>query len=159
MFSLAACDEQGSEKADPKTFHGGVVDGWLKWGHSDSGMRHSANTQITPVNVRNLQVVWTYRTGDLSPEDVRKDLAVEATPILANGTLYSCSPRNRIYALDPLTGAQKWMVDAKPDTNGATVIVCRGVSYWKDSNAAAARSAPSASSPAPSTASCCRWMR
>ena len=133
--SLAACDKQSDEKADPKTFIGGVVDGWPVWGHGVEGMRHSANTQITPANVRNLQLVWTYRTGDLSPEDVRKDLAVEATPILANNTLYLCSPRNRIIALDPVTGTQKWMVDAKPDTNGATVITCRGVSYWKDTKA------------------------
>ncbi len=135
-ISLAACDNQGDEKADPKTFIGGVVDGWPIWGHGAGGMRHSANIQITPANVHNLQVAWTYRTGDLTPDDAHKDLAVEATPVLANDTLYLCSPRDRIIALDPVTGAQKWMYDARPDTNGATVITCRGVSYWKDSKAA-----------------------
>ena len=135
---LAACDGdiQGDEKQDPKTFTGGPVDGWAKWGHGDHGQRFSANTQITPANVRNLQVAWTYRTGDVLKEGQRARLAFEATPILAENTLFSCSPRNRIYALDPETGKEKWMVDAKPDTNGATVIVCRGVSYWKDTQAA-----------------------
>ncbi|HEX3754850.1 MAG TPA: pyrroloquinoline quinone-dependent dehydrogenase [Rhizomicrobium sp.] len=134
--TLVACDKQGNEKADPKTFVGGPVDGWPAWGHGAHGMRYSADTQITPQNVVNLHVAWTYRTGDLSAGDEKKDLAFEATPILAENTLYSCSPRDRIYALDPQTGAQKWMFDAKPDTNGATVITCRGVSYWKDSKAA-----------------------
>ena len=65
-FALAACDMQGNEKADPKIFAGGPVDGWAKWGHGEGGMRYSANTQITPDNVKNLQVAWSYRTGDLS---------------------------------------------------------------------------------------------
>ena len=97
------------------------------------GQRYSANTQITPENVKDLQVAWTYRTGDLAGPGKHADLAFEATPILANNTLYLCSPRSRIAALDPTTGKQKWMFDAHPDTNGATVITCRGVSYWQDS--------------------------
>jgi quinoprotein glucose dehydrogenase len=134
--ALAACDKQGDEKAPPSTFMGGPVDGWPAWGHGPHGMRYSADTQITPANVVNLHVAWTYRTGDLSAGDEKKDLAFEATPILAENTLYLCSPRSRIIALDPATGQQKWMFDAHPDTNGATVITCRGVSYWKDSLAA-----------------------
>src|SRR3984885_10981800 len=114
---------------------GGVADGWPVWGHSGLGQRYSANTQITPDNVKDLKVAWTYRTGDLSRSGKHADLAFEATPILANNTLYLCSPRSRIAALDPTTGRQKWMFDAHPDTNGATVITCRGVSYWKDSQA------------------------
>jgi quinoprotein glucose dehydrogenase len=128
LLALAACDQK-PEHADT---NGGVVDGWPVWGHSHLGQRYSANTQITPDNVKDLKVAWTYRTGDLSEPGKHADLAFEATPILANNMLYLCSPRSRIIALDPTTGQQKWMFDAKPNTNGATVITCRGVSYWKD---------------------------
>jgi len=83
--------------------------------------------------VKDLKVAWVYRTGDLSEPGRRADLAFEATPILANQTLYLCSPRSRIAALDPTTGKQKWMFDAHPNIYGATVITCRGVSYWQDS--------------------------
>src|SRR3569833_3196372 len=134
--SLTGCDQR-----TPSYSHsGGVVDGWKGWRHSATGQRYSANTQITPDNVKDLKVAWMYRTGDLAgvgkkgPGEV-KSLAFEATPILANNTLYLCSPRNRIAALDPTTGKEKWMTDLKPDTNGATVITCRGVSYWKDAAA------------------------
>ncbi|HEX4635847.1 MAG TPA: pyrroloquinoline quinone-dependent dehydrogenase [Rhizomicrobium sp.] len=129
---LAGCD--GKPEAT-YSHSGGVVDGWPVWGHGLMGQRFSANTQITPENVKHLKVAWVYRTGDLSKPGEKATLAFEATPILANRTLYSCSPRNRIAALDPETGKEKWMRDLKPDTNGATVITCRGVSYWKDSQA------------------------
>jgi quinoprotein glucose dehydrogenase len=132
-LTLAGCDGK------PGTYShvGGVVDGWPVWAHGQSGQRYSANTQITPGNVKDLKVAWTYRTGDLSKPGEKATLAFEATPILTNNTLYLCSPRNRIAALDPTTGKEKWMRDLKPDTDGATVITCRGVSYWKDSQAAA----------------------
>src|SRR5882762_10608794 len=129
---LAGCDGQPK---DSTSHLGGVVDGWPVWGQGAKGQRHSANTQITPENVKYLKVAWTYRTGDLSKPGEKALLAFEATPILANNTLYLCSPRNRIAALDPTTGKEKWMRDLKPDTDGATVITCRGVSYWKDASA------------------------
>jgi quinoprotein glucose dehydrogenase len=129
---LAGCDG----KPEGGFAHsGGVVDGWPVWGQNQLGQRFSANTQITPQNVKHLKVAWTYRTGDMSKPGEKATLAFEATPILANKTLYLCSPRSRIAALDPETGKEKWMRDLKPDTNGATVITCRGVSYWKDSQA------------------------
>jgi len=157
-FAAALLTLLGGCDGKPSFSHsGGAVYGWPVWGHGATGQRHSANTQITPENVKYLKVAWTYRTGDLSAPGERALLAFEATPILANNTLYLCSPRNRIAALDPVTGKEKWMRDLKPDINGATVITCRGVSYWKDS-AAMGASAPSASSPAPSTARCGRWM-
>ena len=94
---LAGCDN----KPASHSYSGGVVDGWPVWGHGGMGQRYSANTQITPENVKDLKVAWTYRTGDLSGPGKRADLAFEATPILANNTLYLCSPRSRIAALDP----------------------------------------------------------
>ncbi len=130
---LASCDRKPQASY---SHSGGVADGWPVWGHSASGQRYSANTQITPANVKDLKVAWIYRTGDLSKPGAHANLAFEATPILANNTLYLCSPRSRIIALDPTTGKQKWMFDAHPDTVGATVITCRGVSYWKDRSAA-----------------------
>jgi len=82
LFGLSACDGR------PNYSHsGGAVDGWPIWGHGLMGQRHSANTQITPQNVKDLKVAWTYRTGDLSGPGEKATLAFEATPILANKTL------------------------------------------------------------------------
>src|SRR5580700_6151643 len=38
---------------------------WPTYGHDSGGMRYSPLTQITPANVSNLQVAWTYH---LKPE-------------------------------------------------------------------------------------------
>jgi quinoprotein glucose dehydrogenase len=129
VLFLHGCDQKAYDTK------GGAVDGWPAWGQNEKGVRYSANTQITPANVKDLKVAWTYHTGDLPAPGESRNMAFEATPILANGTLYLCSPRNRIIALDPATGREKWRFDARPDTTGSTIITCRGVSHWTDSTA------------------------
>src|SRR6266478_2461290 len=96
-LALTGCDGKSGSRT---RYSGGAVDGWPVWGQGSTGQRYSANTQITPENVKDLKVAWTYRTGDLSRPGEKATLAFEATPILANKTLYLCSPRNRIAALD-----------------------------------------------------------
>lgn len=50
------------------------------------------------------------------------------------GTLYGCTPFNRVFALDPVTGAERWSHDPGIDVtaNYANQLVCRGVSAWRD---------------------------
>ena len=85
-----------------------VEDDELQWGHyggDAGGMRHSALTQINRDNVADLEIAWTYRTGELGEGFARADrLAFEATPILAQGSLYLSTPTNIVIALDPATG-------------------------------------------------------
>ena len=59
---------------------------------SSGGRRYSPLEEITPANVERLEVAWTYRTGDVSDGrgDVPSTSAFQATPILADGTLYLC---------------------------------------------------------------------
>ncbi len=42
-------------------------------------------------------------------------LAFEATPILADGRLYLSTPFNRVIALDPASGRERWRFDARLD--------------------------------------------
>ena len=146
----------GCVQKQPEPTAGGPVAGWPRWGGDDAGTHFSADEQITPENVKDLKVAWTYRTGDLAGpgQACRPGLRGHADPGQQHALSLLAPKPHR--ALDPTTGRQKWMFDAHPDTNGATVITCRGVSYWKDSQPNR-RSAPSASSPAPSTARCGRW--
>jgi len=137
--------------------YSGPLGSWSSWGGNEGGMRYSPATQITPENVKDLKVAWTYRIGEaslvpahptpadevrqmlakgLTPE-VRRLPALEATPILAEGRLYVCSAMNRVVALDPQSGRELWSFDPKLDTTGAVLLVCRGVSYYHDAQAAA----------------------
>ena len=110
-----------------------ITSDWPAYGRDAGGSRHSPLMQITKANVRQLKVAWTYRTGDISDgKQWRQKSAFEATPILADGTIYFCTPFDRVIALDPETGAERWAYDPEIDKDlpGGDGFVCRGVSTW-----------------------------
>ncbi|WP_032068485.1 membrane-bound PQQ-dependent dehydrogenase, glucose/quinate/shikimate family [Acinetobacter baumannii] len=98
-------------------------DNWEYFGRSGSGTRFAPYTDITPDNVKNLQIAWTYHTG--RPKNIGVD---ENTPIQIGSTLYSCTPTNIITALDGDSGKALWKYDPKAKT--AEHITCRGVGYY-----------------------------
>jgi quinoprotein glucose dehydrogenase len=53
---------------------------------------------------------------------------------VVDGTLFLCTPFNRVIALDPETGAERWTFDPKIDrqANYANQALCRGVATWRD---------------------------
>ena len=62
---------------------------WPSYGGDAGGSRYSPLTQITKANVAALRVAWEYHTGEVSDgSGGRRPSAFEATPIVANGTLY-----------------------------------------------------------------------
>jgi hypothetical protein len=115
----------------------GPVAGWTHYGQDAGGTRYSPLDQITPENVRNLEVAWTYNTGDVSDGrgGIPSTTAFEATPILVEDLLVFPTPFNRIIALDPETGEERWVYDPEIDLSGryANQLTSRGVEYWEDS--------------------------
>ncbi len=112
---------------------------WTAYGGDPGGRRYSALSQVNASNVAKLRVAWTYHTHALSPEtDLNEKAAFEATPILVGGTLYLTTPFDRVIALDPGTGAEKWTFDPEVSRkHGYSEVTNRGVSAWIDANAAA----------------------
>ena len=113
---------------------------WPSYGNDPGGMRYAPLDQIDPSNVGSLEIAWTAHTGDVAiGEGFRTTSAFELTPILVDGTLFACTPFNRVLALDPGTGAERWAFDPGIDryANWANQLVCRGVSHWRDPDAAA----------------------
>jgi quinoprotein glucose dehydrogenase len=120
--------------------------GWTHYGRDAGGSRYSDAAQITRDNVGELEIAWTFRTGDLrTKSDLISRSVFEATPILAGGALVFCTPFNEVIALDPGTGAERWRHDPKVDLTRrpANLFVCRGVSQWRDAKASS--TAPCAS--------------
>lgn len=125
---------------------------WPEYG-GKGGRKFSAHDQINPANVRRLKVAWQYHTGELSrrSELAVKTAKVQVNPILlppeAGGHLMICTPFDRVIALDPETGKERWVFDpgiriggyATPgDPQGlksAPYANCRGVAYWADRQA------------------------
>jgi quinoprotein glucose dehydrogenase len=115
------------------------VDTWSNYGGDKGGTRFAAFEQITPQNVRDLEVAWTYRTGELGRGMASADqLSFEATPIFVRGTLYLSTPTNIVIALDPASGRERWRFDPRISrTTRYSEMTSRGVSSWIDEQASA----------------------
>lgn len=107
---------------------------WSWYGGDPGGSRSSDLSQIDKDNVAELEVAWTYRTGELGKNFKRADkMAFEATPILVDNLLYLSTPTDIVIALDPLTGEERWRFDPKiPRDVGYSEATSRGVSFWRD---------------------------
>jgi len=84
---------------------------------------------------RGIEGYLEYHTGDVSDGgDGRRKSAFEATPIAAEGTMYLSTPFNRVVALDPETGREKWSFDPKIDLHApySEGLINRGVTLWTD---------------------------
>ncbi|HXO05652.1 MAG TPA: PQQ-binding-like beta-propeller repeat protein, partial [Candidatus Sulfotelmatobacter sp.] len=118
---------------------GDQKDDWPVYGHDPGGMRFSPLTQINPQNVAQLKVAWTFHTGDISNgSGGRKRSGFETTPILVDGTLYLTTGFNRVIALDPETGKQRWAYDPllEQAADYGDGMINRGVATWLDSDRA-----------------------
>ncbi len=115
---------------------------WPAYGGGPGGGHYSQADQITPDNVAGLEVAWQHRSGDYREGTIRgvegfsgDAVAASAfigTPIVVNDTLYYCTPFNRVFALDPQTGAERWMFDPGVKHELEHLTNCRGVSSWTD---------------------------
>ena len=98
------------------------------------GWHHSPSTQITPENVTRLEPAWTHRNGDMAAaQGPPSSVSAQSTPILlppeAGGHLVYCTPFNRVIALDPETGRERWSHDPRVRRTSERPYRCRGVAY------------------------------
>lgn len=123
----ASCD------LPPRIDYTGPTAEWPVYGAAEGGGRYSVADQITPENVRQLEVAWEFHTGHW-PEKKSGALpsSFQLTPIVADGVMYVCTPFSEVIALDAETGAEKWRYDPDVDPTGGFLVTCRGVSTWVD---------------------------
>ncbi len=99
---------------------------WPHYGGGPDLTRYSTLTQITPANVANLKVAWTYDT-----KDAFHDSEMQCQPVVAHGVLYATSPKLRVFALNAATGAELWSFDPNQDRKPTTRTRIRGLMYWE----------------------------
>jgi len=111
---------------------------WSAYGRDPGQTRSSQSRQIDRSNVGHLREAWTYRTGELARRGRwAREGKFQNTPILAGGNLIVCTPFNRVVALDPATGRERWVydpeigVESRPDER----FNCRGLARWPASPA------------------------
>jgi quinohemoprotein ethanol dehydrogenase len=100
---------------------------WTAYGRTADEQRHSPLTQIDGQTISGLGLAWSV---DLPP----RARTLQATPLMVDGVLYFTTALSEVYALDAVTGAQKWHYDpevGKRNGRGLRTIqgMNRGVAY------------------------------
>ncbi|MGF7214249.1 quinoprotein glucose dehydrogenase [Spirosoma lacussanchae] len=99
---------------------------YTNWGEYLGGpdrSHYSALTQISPQNVGQLKVAWTYSTPDSGQ--------IQTNPIIVDGVLYGVTPTVQAFALDATTGKELWKFG---DPLKVWHSTSRGVVYWQSSD-------------------------
>ena len=113
---------------------------WPAYGRDPQGTRYLPAVQITRDNVHDLEVAWTYRTGETESRFATTEpTSFQATPIVVDEVMYVATPLGRAIALDPATGEERWVFDPniRRDIPYGD-FAARGVSTWLDEAAPAA---------------------
>lgn len=100
---------------------------WLTYAGDVKSHRHSPLTQVTPANVRNLELQWVFQALSLEK--------FEATPLVVDGVLYTVQPPNDVVAIDATTGRTFWTYAFKPSPQARLCCgrVNRGLAILGDS--------------------------
>ena len=104
---------------------------WAHWGNTTGGTRFAALDQITKANVSDLQIAWTFHTGDI-PQSNGFGAEDQATPMQIGDTVYICTPHNQVFALDADSGEKRWSYDSKAEAPNWQR--CRGLGYFDGAN-------------------------
>ena len=90
---------------------------WKAYLGGPGSEQFSSLTQINKTNVNQLQVAWTYATGEKGN--------YLFNPLIVDGTMYVLARNNSVVALDAVTGKERW-------THANTgAVTQRGINYWE----------------------------
>ena len=100
---------------------------WITYSGGYAGLRHSPLTQITPANVKNLELKW------ILPNQVFG--AWQSSPIVVDGMMYVTQRPNDVLAVDAKTGRVFWQYryTVSPDARVCCGANNRGVAILGDS--------------------------
>ncbi len=99
---------------------------WLTYSGTTYSQRYSKLDQITPANVKNLELQWVYQARSLEK--------FEATSLVVDGVLYTVQAPNDVVAIDALTGRVLWIYNYTPsrDARPCCGRVNRGLAILGD---------------------------
>jgi alcohol dehydrogenase (cytochrome c) len=101
-------------------------DNWLTYSGTYFSQRYSTLAQITPANVKNLQMRWALQVKSLEK--------FEATPLVVDGRMYLTQAPNDVLALDAVSGRVFWQYSHEPSPKARLCcgIVNRGLAILGD---------------------------
>lgn len=101
---------------------------WLSHGRNYAEDRQSPLTEITPENISQLGLAWSF--------DTNTSRGLEASPLIIDGVIYSTGSWSKAFAHNAVTGELLWEYNPQvPRIWGANAccdVVNRGVAAWGD---------------------------
>jgi alcohol dehydrogenase (cytochrome c) len=99
---------------------------WLTYSGTMQSQRFSQLTQITPDNIKNLELQWIFQARSLEK--------FETTALVVDGVMYTVQAPNDLLALDAVTGRTFWMYSYRPSQESRPCCgrVNRGVAILGD---------------------------
>ena len=95
---------------------------WPVYGGSEDHTHYTTLGQISPANVKQLKVAWTYDTKDSFTGS-----EMQANPIVIDGVMYATTPKLHVIALNAATGVPIWRFDPNNGAPPASRFRHRGV--------------------------------
>jgi quinoprotein glucose dehydrogenase len=92
---------------------------WSTYGGGAHSSQYSALAEIDKSNVAQLEIAWTFPSGDRS---------FAFNPVVVDGTMYVLARDNEIVALDAATGKERW---SHPNEGP---VGARGMNYWQSAD-------------------------
>jgi len=102
---------------------------WLSHGKNYAETRFSELKEINQDSVKDLGLAWSFEFDD--------NRALESTPLVLEGIMYSTGAWSKVFAHDAKTGELLWKYDPKVKKSWLARACCgpvnRGVALWKES--------------------------
>ncbi len=113
---LAGCGAAQPETAD-----------WPVYGGNGENTHYTTLDQISPKNVADLEVAWTFDTGDSFPGS-----EMQTNPVIIDGIMYATTPRLQVLALDAASGKELWRFDPTDGAVSSSRFRHRGIVVTQD---------------------------
>ena len=122
-MTVTACQKG----VDAKRIEAANASDWLTYGRTYDEQRFSPLDQVNKDTVGRLGVAWW--------AGFDTDRGQEATPLVADGVLYTTTTWSKVFAFDAKTGKALWSYDpqvpGEKGFNACCDVVNRGVALWK----------------------------
>ena len=102
---------------------------WPIYSGDKLGSKYTLLDQINRENVDQLEVIWTYKTGDMRPPSAT---TIQCNPIIVEGKMYLTTPGLKLICLNAQTGEEVWTFD--PYQGSDSHGVNRGVTFYTVGN-------------------------
>ncbi|GMN09743.1 hypothetical protein MTsPCn9_17860 [Croceitalea sp. MTPC9] len=115
-------DTNNSEQAD--------YSNWNDYLGDSERSHYSKLTEIDTVNVQQLELAWSYKSGGL---EEGRTTQIQTNPLVVGNKLFGVNAAIELFAIDAKTGEELWKFEPNSKDNSGLGLN-RGLSFWKSNS-------------------------